>query len=144
MRRAKKARKGDKRKVQRWHLVFYLRVFDGESNSIVGHLVDISARGLMLVCGAPIEKNRTLTLRIKLPKEQGGRQEILLAATCRWCRQDPNPDFYIAGFKTAAISPDLNEYLRQLINDFSIEESLKTVEAQRPACSLTHTNNKVK
>ncbi|MBE0582885.1 MAG: PilZ domain-containing protein, partial [Desulfofustis sp.] len=73
MRKPKKAKKADKRKVQRWHLVFYLRVFDGASTTIVGHLVDISSRGLMLVCDEPIEKGRALTLRMKLPKEQAGR-----------------------------------------------------------------------
>lgn len=140
MRKAKKAKKADKRKVQRWHLVFYLRVFDGQSPTIVGHVVDISRRGLMLVCDEPVEKGRALTLRMKLPKEQAGRQEILFDAVCRWCRQDANPDFYIAGFKFAALPADLGEHLRQLVSEFSLEESLQTVGAETPACSLTHTS----
>ncbi|MCB2216219.1 PilZ domain-containing protein [Desulfofustis glycolicus] len=140
MRKAKKTKKADKRKVQRWHLVFYLRVFDGQSQTIVGHLVDISSRGLMLVCDKPVERGRALTLRMKLPKELAGRQEILFDAVCRWCRQDSNPDFYIAGFKLAAVPDDISENLRQLVGEFSIEESLKTVGSECPACSLTHTS----
>lgn len=140
MRKAKKAKKADKRKVRRWHLVFYLRVFDGQNSTIVGHLVDISSRGLMLACDKPIEKGRILALRLKLPKEQAGRQEIQFEAVCRWCRLDSNPDFYIAGFKIAAPPADLSEQLRQLIDEFSIEESLQTVGSERPACSLTHTS----
>ncbi len=142
MRKVKKPKRVDKRKVQRWHLVFYLRVFDGISNRIVGHLVDISAKGMMLVGDAPIEKNQVLALRVRLPKEQDGRREILFEATCRWCRQDANPDFYIAGFRLTAMSPDLQEHLKQLVADFSIEESLRTVGPQCPACSLTHTSGK--
>jgi hypothetical protein len=139
MRRTKRKHPADKRKTKRWHLVFYLRVFDGHGQRIVGHLVDISTRGLMLVSDEPIEKGRSLPLRMKLPKEQAGRQELTFSATCRWCRQDTNPDFYIAGFRIDSIPPELPGQLRQLVDDFSIEESLKPADADCPACSLTHT-----
>lgn len=139
MRKPKKTRKVDKRRVPRSHLVFYLRVFDATGTKIVGHLVDISRRGMMLVCDTPFEKSQVLTLRMKLPKEQAGRHELIVEGTCRWCRQDKNPDFYIAGFKFEAIPSDLVEHVRQLTSDFSIEESLQDTESEPPACSLTHT-----
>ncbi|HIQ37967.1 MAG TPA: hypothetical protein EYH36_08250 [Desulfocapsa sulfexigens] len=39
----------EKRGVVRRHLVFYLRIFDGMSSRVLGHLMDISPSGLMLL-----------------------------------------------------------------------------------------------
>ncbi len=45
------------RKIERRYLVFYLRVFDGLSSKIIGHLVDITEEGIMLLSDSPIELN---------------------------------------------------------------------------------------
>ncbi len=115
---------GDKqelRALERRYLVFYLRVFDGLSNRILGHLVDISERGIMLLSDSPIEVNENYRLRMRLPTEMKDRNEIIFAATSRWCKTDTNPEFYRAGFQMHNVNPYTKKLISRLINDFGYE-----------------------
>ena len=58
----------EKRVIERRHLVFYLRIFDGMGSRVLGHLVDVSTRGAMLVCDAPIQLNQEFRLRMRLTR----------------------------------------------------------------------------
>jgi hypothetical protein len=136
------SQKAEKRSMQRRHLVFYLRVFDGMSNEILGHLADISTRGIMLVSEKPIKPGRDFRLRLKLPKEVSGRDEILLDAVSCWSKQDSNPDFHLTGFEIAGLEADLEKQMHVLIRDFSLEESAATNNSDMPACNLTHTTGR--
>ncbi len=108
----------EQRQVSRRHLVFYLRVFDGMSNRVVGHLMDISSNGLMLLSDEPVPVNEDYRLRMRLPTEVIGRDEILFGAISRWCRQDENPDFYITGFKIQDMDDETEKAVSQLIEEF--------------------------
>lgn len=110
------------RGVERRHLVFYLRVFDGMSSKVIGHIVDISAQGLMLISDSPVSVNENYRLRMRLPAEISEKDEILINATSRWCKQDVNPDFYITGFQIHDLTPDIEKYILCLINDFSFND----------------------
>ena len=57
----------------------------------------------------------------------------------RWCRADSNPEFFITGFQIYRLNKEYKEYIQQLIEDFSIEESMQTGSAEPPACNLTAT-----
>lgn len=129
----------EQRKVPRRHLVFYLRVFDGMSTRVLGHLADISSRGIMLVCESPVRENEDFRLRMRLPREIAGRSEIVIDATCRWCRPDTNPEFFIAGFQVVDLEREFEELITRLVEDFSVEETSAANESERPACNLTHT-----
>ena len=128
---------GERRKIERRHLVFYLRIFDGMSSRVLGHLVDITTRGAMLVCDTPIQLNQEFRLRMRLPKELSGRTELVINAKSIWCRPDTNPDFFIVGFRLAALGAEYEGYIKHLITDFSIEETLTTQDSESPACSLS-------
>jgi len=128
--------------MERRHLVFYLRVFDGISNEILGHLADISTRGIMVVSEKLIKPGREFRLRLKLPKEVSGRDEIFLEAMSCWSKQDSNPEFYMTGFEIAGLEADLEKQIHLLIRDFSMEESAATNNVDTPACNLTHTTGR--
>lgn len=129
----------EKRVIERRHLVFYLRIFDGMGSRVLGHLVDISARGVMLVCDAPIQINQDFRLRMRLPKDIGGRSELVITATSRWSKPDTNPDFFLVGFQMESLDDEYEGYIKSLIADFSIEDTLTTQESKNPACNLTST-----
>ena len=112
---------GDMRRYERRHLVFYLRVFDGMSDRVIGHIADISSAGLMLISDKPVEVNENYRLRLKLPAELGEKEEILINATSRWCKPDLNPDFYITGFQLYDLSKELEAHLQKLVEEFSFE-----------------------
>jgi c-di-GMP-binding flagellar brake protein YcgR len=107
------------RQADRWYLVYYLRVFDGMSRNILGHLVDISEKGLMLICENPVEVHGDYRLRMRLPNQMKDRDEIIFSATSRWCKKDANPDFYLVGFEMHDLAPKIREIIVSLIQDFS-------------------------
>jgi hypothetical protein len=109
----------EKRQADRWYLVFYLRVFDGMSHKILGHLIDISEKGIMLICDNPVEVNEGYRLRMRLPNQMKERDEIIFSATSRWCKPDVNPDFYLVGFQIYDLDPTTRDLISSLIKDFS-------------------------
>lgn len=110
------------REINRRYLVFYLRIYDGMSNKILGHLVDISEKGLMLICDNPIPENTNYRLRMRLPTTMKERNEILFDATSRWCKSDSNPDFFLAGFQMYELEKANRDLILALIKDFSYNE----------------------
>ena len=117
-----KGEKKNVRQVDRWYLVFYLRVFDALSRKIFGHLVDISENGIMLISDKPVEVNEEYRLRMSLPNPTIDRYEIILSATSRWCKPDANPDFYLIGFQIYDLEPTTRDLIIKLIKDFSYSQ----------------------
>ncbi len=108
----------EQRQATRRHLVFYLRIFDGMSSRVMGHLMDISPKGLMLLSDEPVPVNEEYRLRMRLPTEVVDRDEIIFGAVSRWCRQDDNPDFYVTGFQIQDMDDDTEKAVGQLIEEF--------------------------
>ncbi len=129
----------EQRTVERRRLVFYLRVFDQDSKGIIGHLTDISTAGLMLVSVRPIKVDAEFSVRVILPKEVSGRNELQLKIQCIWCRPDSIPSFHVAGFQYVEIDLEKKKMIDALTSEFSREESLAPNGVERPACNLTHT-----
>jgi len=113
----------DQRQADRSSLVFYLRVFDGLSNKILGHLLDISEKGVLLVTDEPVEPNENHRLRIRLPVVVRDRHELLLMGTSRWCRQEPEQDRYLTGFQIYGIDGPTKKVVQKLIRDLGRQEA---------------------
>ena len=109
----------ERRQAERWYLVFYLRVFDGMSRKILGHLVDISEKGIMLICDNSVEVNEDYRLRMQLPNQMKDREEVVFSATSRWCKSDANPDFFKVGFQIYDLELTTRDLINNLIKDFS-------------------------
>ena len=138
----KTADRGERRVVDRGHLVFYLRVFDGENNRMHGHVTDISTDGFMLASDKKLAENKQFHLKMLLPKEVSGRVELNLEAKSCWCKPDANPDFYISGYQFMDLDEQAVRLVKKLIEDFSIEKSLQLKDTKTPACNLTHTTGR--
>jgi hypothetical protein len=108
----------EKRKLQRRHLIYYLRVFDRETNEVLGHLINISPAGIMLMSEEPIETNKIFKLRMDLPVEISEKTEILFDAESRWSKKDVNPEFYDTGFSIINLSYQDGRLIEQLIDDY--------------------------
>ena len=98
------------RQLKRRHLIYYLEVFDLENGRLLGHLVDLTVKGMKLVSKEEIPMGKTYFLRMVMPEEYCPEREVRFTATSTWCSQDVNPDFYATGFNT----PDLADKNRQL------------------------------
>ncbi|GAB4338883.1 MAG: hypothetical protein Kow0089_11170 [Desulfobulbaceae bacterium] len=111
---------GEQRGLSRHHLIYYLRVFDGMSSRVVGHIVDISPGGIMLITDEPISPQEEYRLRMRFPGSGNEKRELVLDAVCRWCRQDENPEFYIAGFQITDLSDEDTAFIQSLIAEFGM------------------------
>ena len=119
---AEKGGRRELRAVNRRYLVFYLRIYDGMSSKILGHLVDISENGMMLISDHAIPVNEDYRLRMRLPTQMKERNEIIFDATSRWCKNDANPDFFLAGFQMHDLEQAIRDLILTLIRDFSYQE----------------------
>lgn len=111
----------DRRRVKRRHLLYYLRVFDQATGRQIGHLVDITPEGIMIMSERPIRAGRTIAMRMMLPGGSGERA-VEFEAISLWSGQDINPDFYDTGFKVEkATRRSLNE-IETLIDDYGFRD----------------------
>jgi len=110
----------EKRQIERRHLIYYLRIFDGISSRIIGHAVDISQQGMMLISEEPVAVHEDYRLRMCFPGVAYEQEELIFDAVCRWCRRDDNPSFYVAGFQIQNLLPDETRFIQSLIDEFGL------------------------
>ena len=113
-----KTAKTEKRRFERQYLAFYLRVFDGKGSGVVGHLVNISSQGMMLLCEAPIAVNEPYRQQMQLPVELVASGAVIFDAVCRWCRRNAQPGFYLTGFHLQGITNRLRDDILALVDAF--------------------------
>jgi c-di-GMP-binding flagellar brake protein YcgR len=106
----------EKRKSSRIHLVYYLLVFDRDTERLIGHLADISTGGMRLLMRQPVESGRTYHMRMLLPTgPDEGSREIALDARTMWTKSNMVSDFYGAGFEFKGLTENEVSTLRNLI-----------------------------
>ena len=108
----------EKRKLNRRHLIYYLRVFDRSTNEPVGHMVDITAKGIMLISENPVKLDALFQLKMDLPQGMGAKDQLYFDARSVWQKKDINPKFLNTGFKFRKVSRDHFVVIEQLLDDF--------------------------
>lgn len=112
----------ERRRLKRRHLSYSLRVFDRNTDELFGHLVDITSEGVMFISENPIEEEVTFHLKMTLPPEFSGGNQLEFSARCMWCRKDVNPDFYATGFQLIDVSKDHFAIVERLIEEFGFRD----------------------
>jgi len=110
------------RRRRRRHLFYYLKVFDGATGRLLGHLVDVTQDGLMLLASQPLPTDSAYRLRLELPQELDGQHELLLDARAVWCRRDVNPDYYGVGFELVRIARGSRGLVESMIYKFGFAD----------------------
>ena len=111
----------ERRRLRRRHLIYYLRVFNHNTGRLMGHLVDLTEEGIMVISEAPIETDVLFQLRMVLPEELDSRKELDFKARSLWCKKDLNPDFYDTGFQLIDVSAGDARLLENLIQTFAMD-----------------------
>ncbi len=110
------------RVLKRRHLIYYLEVYDLESGHLLGHLVDITTRGIKLVSKDKIPLNRTYILKLKLPEGYFQEREIHFEGKTLWSCNDVNPDFFDTGLEVTSLSREERIILRKLIEQLGFND----------------------
>ncbi|MGD8558222.1 MAG: PilZ domain-containing protein [Gammaproteobacteria bacterium] len=109
------------RSQKRWNLVHYLRVFRAENQELVGHLVDITTEGMMLISEQPIPLHCSFNLRMEIPTDEGIPQMIAFTAESLWTKKDVNPEFHDTGFRLLNPSKLALSAITRLIEELKFE-----------------------
>ena len=111
----------NKRQLKRVHLIYYLRIFDSKTGENVGHLVDITIQGIMMISEQPVSSGQDFSFKMQLPTTITGREEIEFTAHSLWCKKDINPDFYVTGYKINSITAHEAKTITALINAYGFK-----------------------
>ncbi len=109
----------EKRSKKRKRLIYYLSVFDRNTDEFIGQLVDITTEGMMLTCEAPVKENTLFQIRMVLPEIIEGSKYVMFDAMSLWNKKDVNPNFHLIGFKFTNISQRAVNVIESLIYEFS-------------------------
>ena len=112
----------ENRKMKRWHVIYYLRIFEQDTGSLLGHLVDITTEGMKMVSEEAIPSKKDFRLKMEVPLEGEKTEEVLFNARSLWCKKDTNPDFYATGFYLENLSGATIEVIQALIADLSFDD----------------------
>lgn len=110
----------EQRILNRHHLIYYLRVYDNTSNRVLGHVVDISPRGVMLITEEQLVPGKEYRLRMRFPGMSSSRDELIFEALCRWCRPDENPAFYLTGLQLQNLPPEEANFIQGMISELGL------------------------
>ena len=110
----------EQRILKRHHLIYYLRVYDNTSSRVLGHVVDISPQGVLLITDEPLVPGESRRLRMRFPGMSTSRDELIFDAVCRWCRPDENPAFYLVGLQIQNVLPEEADFIQGMIRELGL------------------------
>lgn len=108
----------ERRSVTRRHLIYYLRTWDTSNNRLLGHVVDITTDGFMLISEEPIAIGNEYRLEVRLPNTQGDLQAMRFQAICRWSNNDVNKSFFDSGFEILEKASEAVSTIQKMINNY--------------------------
>ena len=120
--RANSPKPDDRRAIKRRHLIFYLRVWEPASDRLLGHVVDITSEGLMLISDQRIPTGREYQLEVRLPDTEGAPKPLRFKAACRWSDNDVNPAFYDSGFEFLEKTPEAIDTIKQMVEAYGFQD----------------------
>lgn len=89
----------DERNQERWLLINNLRIFNADNGQLIGHVVNVTTEGIMVISEKPLEVECEFQLKMELPLGGETSTEIDLTARSIWCKVDVDPFFYNTGFQ---------------------------------------------
>ncbi len=104
------------REFQRYALEGAVDVYDADRDAYLGRLVNLHARGLMLVGDQPLEEDRLYQLDLHLPRPIKGRSIVRLGVDCLWTRNADHNGKHWAGFTIIDAGPEAGEAIGLLID----------------------------
>lgn len=105
----------DRRREKRWNLKAHLRVFDQETGELLGHAVDIAAKGLQLVSEHPLPVEKNFRLWLEIIVDDGRWEKMPVKALSVWSRQS-NTGLCHTGFHIFAMPAASQQHIKRLID----------------------------
>lgn len=111
-----------RRELKRESLIYYPKVFAlvGKKQKELGHLVDITVKGIKIISDEPVNPKMHYNLLIEVTLEMGQKPKmsIELDAESVWCRKDVNDDYWDTGFVFSNINENNQAIIEKFINQY--------------------------
>jgi c-di-GMP-binding flagellar brake protein YcgR len=127
----------ERRAQERYTLENYLCVIDRADNTLLGHIVDISAGGMKLLSDSPIPDRREYRLLLEISLNGGSLEKVAMTARSTWTDWDMNPGLYNTGFYFLWLSPEARLKIEQLIEYLREDQTEPTAPSRRDTPLLT-------
>lgn len=89
----------DERNQERWLLIHYLRVFNAKDHELLGHLVNVTTEGILMISETPLSTGKDYQLKMAIPLDDGKTADIELQARAIWTKVDEDPHFHKTGLR---------------------------------------------
>ena len=113
----------EKRETRRRHLIYYPRVIDRSCSTELGHLVDLTHDGIMLMSREPLALDEVYDLRVVLPEALGDQTELEFRARVRWSSVDVNDDYFDTGLQLIDADEDHVARVRRLVTTYGFADN---------------------
>jgi len=122
--------------------VNYFEVYDYQTRTFRGSLVDLTTEGLRLLSERPMLPGEIHRLQLHLPQAVNGRLEITFEAECRWCNECTShllAGTFGIGLQLRNLRPDTRNQIERFIASphFLDWRQLPDYEALREEAGLT-------
>jgi hypothetical protein len=88
----------DRRHQIRWNLKAHLRVFDQDSGRVLGHVVNLTIKGMTLVSETPLPAAKNFNLGLEIPTQSEQDERIIVRALSVWNDKLEGQNYYANGF----------------------------------------------
>ncbi|MBN2712075.1 MAG: PilZ domain-containing protein [Planctomycetes bacterium] len=106
----------------RRHLVYYLEVYDSDTDTLLGHLADITVSGIKIIGEEPLNSDTVYNLRIVWKQSERIEEDIDIEAECLWCGKDVNPSLHASGLRFINPSPLIRRHIESIINQIGFRD----------------------
>ena len=112
--KVKEIMKSNRRRGERSQMTVLLPVYDQDQGQQIGHVIDISAGGMMLLSDGPMPLDRQFHLKIMLPEPVLEHTEIYLEAQTLWSRPGVNPSVHETGLQLLDLYDSAADVIQEL------------------------------
>ena len=112
----------ERRSKPRKKTVYYFDVYDWNSDKLMGHVVDLTKEGMMIISDEELPKDTVFQLKMILPFEMDGIKQITFDAKSAWSAKDANPGYYNIGFKFTEISEEDVERIEHILEAYTFKD----------------------
>lgn len=101
----------ERRIFKRRQLIYYLELFDDKDRRCIGHVVDISPEGMLVMSERPFGMHQVYHFIIAYKREPLKRELFQVTARSRWCMPGMHAHFYDTGFELIRLDRHASEAL---------------------------------
>lgn len=113
----------ERRQSKRKFIIFYTRVFNAKTMSLVGHLGDITPTGAMVISQNPFPIDMHYRFKVELSEDISDKDYLELKALSLWSEKDVDPNLYNTGFSLLDISTQDHAVITRILDVYGIRDT---------------------